>query len=79
MKTQIDNIIKAINMADFDNIDTLEVSIEDLKLLRAHILEQQETLARVNKEARVLHAKLSLRNLERPRKLKEYINMQEMR
>jgi len=44
MVKEVDTLLKAINLADYDGVRILEVKIEDLLLLRGNILTHQEEI-----------------------------------
>jgi len=54
MKTKIEILLQSINLASYDNIDTLEVSITDLMSLRKEILELREDVTFKNKQINML-------------------------
>jgi len=73
MKNRIDNLLKAINLANYDAVDNVEVSISDLIALKNHIELLREQNKALCKQIHILDSKLSLRVLERPIKLDRYI------
>ena len=76
MKTKLNNLLQAINLASYDGVDSLEVSLNDLLLLRETILNQEERLKKEERDKHILNSKLALKDLERPLKLKTYLEMQ---
>ena len=66
------DVVVAINMADYDNIKELSCSIDDLLLLRKHILEQEIRIKELSKQNAILDSKISLKILEKPVKLSVY-------
>lgn len=76
MKTQLDNILKAINLASYDSAEVLSVELQDLRLLRSVIMDQNTALKNAEREIHILSAKLALKDIERPMKLRAYIEAQ---
>jgi len=56
MIKEVDTLLKAINLADYDGVRILEVKIEDLLLLRGNILTHQEEIKGLVKKATRLEA-----------------------
>ena len=73
MKTRLDNLLKAINLADYDGVKTIDIGMPDLLLMRSVILDQQKALEKVAKEIRILEAKVVLKALDKPVRLDLYI------
>jgi len=73
MKTRLDNLLKAINLADYDGVKTVDVDMPDLLLMRSIILDQQRALAKAAKEIHILEAKVVLKALDKPVRLDLYI------
>ena len=73
MKTRLDNLLKAINLADYNGVKIVDVDMQDLLLMRAVILDQQKALEKVAKEIHILEAKAVLKALDRPVRLDLYI------
>lgn len=73
MKTRIDNLLKAINLADYNGVKTVDVDMTDLLLMRSVILDQQRALEKVAKEIHILEAKVVLKSLDKPVRLDLYI------
>lgn len=73
MKTRLDNLLKAINLADYNGVKTVDVDIPDLLLMRSVILDQERALEKMTKEIHILEAKVALRALARPVRLDLYI------
>ena len=48
MTKDVSVLIKAINLASYDDVKSLDVSIEDLMLLRHRILEDANKIVRLN-------------------------------
>lgn len=73
MKTRLDNLLKAINLADYDGVKTVDVDMPDLLLMRSVILDQQRALEKVAKEIHILEAKVLIKALDKPVRLDLYI------
>lgn len=73
MKTRLDNLLKAINLADYDGVKTVDADMPDLLLMRSVILDQQKALEKAAKEIRILEAKVLIKALEKRVKLDLYI------
>ena len=73
MKTRLDNLLKAINLADYDGVKTVDIGMPDLFLMRSVILDQQKALEKAAKEIRILEAKVVLKALDKPVRLDLYI------
>lgn len=73
MKTRLDNLLKAINLADYDGVKTVDVDMPDLLLMRSVILDQQRALEKAVKEIHILEAKVALKALDKPMRLDLYI------
>ncbi len=73
MKTRLDNLLKAINLADYDGVKTVDVDMPDLLLMRSVILDQQKALEKAAKEIRILEAKVLIKALDKPVRLDLYI------
>lgn len=73
MKTRLDNLLKAINLADYDGVKTVDVDMPDLLLMRSVILDQQRALEKAAKEIHILEAKVALKALDKPMRLDLYI------
>ena len=73
MKTRLDNLLKAINLADYDGVKTVDVDMPDLLLMRSVILDQQRALEKAAKEIRILEAKVLIKALDKPVRLDLYI------
>jgi hypothetical protein len=73
MKTRLDNLLKAINLADYNGVKTVDVDMPDLLLMRSIILDQQKALEKVAKEIHILEAKVVLKALDKPVRLDLYI------
>ncbi len=69
----IDNILEAINLASLDNLVAVEVSVEDLQVLRHKILELREVNKQLVLDTHILDAKLGLAVLETQVKLDVYM------
>ena len=65
-------IIKAINMANYDNIKTVEVDIEDLLLLKDVIESLQKQNNILKNDVNIANAKLALRVFDTPISLRAY-------
>ena len=66
MKTRLDNLLKAINLADYDGVKTVDVDMPDLLLMRSVILDQQRALEKAAKEIHILEAKVLIKALDKP-------------
>ena len=73
MKTRLDNLLKAINLADYNGVKTVDVDMPDLLLMRSVILDQQRALEKVAKEIHILEAKVLIKALDKPVRLDLYI------
>lgn len=73
MKTRLDNLLKAINLADYDGVKMVDIGMPDLLLMRSVILDQQKALGKAAKEIRILEAKVVLKALDKPVRLDLYI------
>ena len=73
MKTRLDNLLKAINLADYNGVKTVDVDMTDLLLMRSVILDQQRALEKVAKEIHILEAKVLIKALDKPVRLDLYI------
>lgn len=72
MKNKVDNLLKAINLADMDGLKTVQVDTEDLIVLRGHILEQNKQITRLAKDIVILEIKLNMTQVEKPINLRAY-------
>jgi len=68
----LDNLLKGINLADLDGIKEIEVSVEDLQLMRREILKGRELVQRLCRDINISDAKLGLCQLDRPIRLDTY-------
>ena len=68
----LDNLLKGINLADLDGIKEIEVSVEDLQLMRREILNGRELVQRLCRDINISDAKLGLCQLDRPIRLDTY-------
>jgi len=73
MKTRLDNLLKAINLADYNGVKTVDVDMPDLLLMRSVILDQQRALEKAAKEIHILEAKVLVKALDKPVRLDLYI------
>ena len=69
---KLDTLLKAINLANYDNLKTVEVSLEDLVLLRNTIIELQDQIKGLKKEEQTTRIKFALEQLDKPVKLSIY-------
>jgi len=69
---KVETILKAINMADYDEVKEISCSIEDLKALREHIISLEIMNKELKKQNVILDSKISLKILDRPVKLSVY-------
>ena len=70
----IKNIMQAINLADLDGLDSVEVSMKDLLALRDEINLGNAMLEGLKKRNTILVAQLSLCQLEKPISLSGYLD-----
>ncbi len=73
--TEIDLLMKAINLADFDNIKEIEVTMKDLRVLTDHIRSQKLAIAVLQDKNNRLDMSLAqseLNSIEKPIKLSVY-------
>jgi len=77
MKTDLETLLQAINLASYEGAYGVDVDMKDLLLLRAVIIDQQKALKKAEKEIHILSAKVVLKDIDRPVKLKAYIQMQD--
>jgi len=69
---KVDNLPKAINLADYDNLKSVEISLDDLKPLRSHIISLEDLIKSEQKRHVIAISKLQLELLEKPIKLNIY-------
>jgi hypothetical protein len=69
----LDELLKAINTAEYENLKQVTVRIEHLQELRHAVITLREQLKVCKKDLAVVDAKLSLCQLEKPIKLDMYI------
>jgi hypothetical protein len=69
---QIDDILKAVNLADYDGAKVLEVSIDDLKFLCNEIIDLRANNRRYKDNIKILEAKLYHSVINKPIKLETY-------
>jgi hypothetical protein len=72
MKSDIETLLKAINMADMDGLKKVEAEVSDLMLLRSVIQDQQVALQKQTKELQALQAKVGMKSLDKPMRLRMY-------
>ncbi len=71
---KIDNIIKAIRLADLDNIKSIKVKVSDLVLLAKEIDMKNKIIKRIDRELMIANSNLYKIILEEPIKsLDEYV------
>lgn len=76
MTQQTQNLLRGINLVHFEGIKTISVDIEDLLELRKVILEQEKLIQRLEKENKILSARLSFEVFKTPkRNLKQYLDV----
>ena len=69
---KVDNILKAINMADMDGVKQVTVDIDDLLVLRETINNLRLHNANLRADLEIANAKVVLKGLETPIKLDYY-------
>ena len=79
----LDLLFKAINLASDDNLETVEITMQDLLMLKEHIQDIDYELGEAEKDNLILRDKLRLTNislakselshLDRPIKLDYYV------
>lgn len=69
----INKILKAINLADYDGHRSLEVTMEDLLLLREEVLSLRANIVKNKVAVSTLEAKVELLKIDRAVKLDMYI------
>ncbi|DAB29335.1 MAG TPA: hypothetical protein CFH84_10030 [Sulfurimonas sp. UBA12504] len=72
MKTEVETLLKAINMADMDGLKKVEADVSDLMLLRSVIRDQHAALQKQVKELHVLQARVNMKSMEKPVRLRMY-------
>ena len=72
MKRDVDILCEAINLAHYDKLESVEVSIRDLMVLRNEILVNNPIVEGMKKELKIIKANLTLKSLEKPTKLDTY-------
>lgn len=72
MKTEVETLLKAINMANMDGLKKVETDVSDLMLLRSVIRDQQAALQKQVKELHVLQARVNMKSMEKPVRLRMY-------
>ena len=73
--TKIDLLMKAINLADFDNLKEVEITMKDLRVLTDHIRSQKLAIAVLqdkNNRLDISLAQSELKSIEKPIKLSVY-------
>ncbi len=66
MKTELNMILQAINLADLDGLKQVSIEMKDLLLLKAIIKDMDKALASASREISRLEAKISLKDLDKP-------------
>ena len=69
---EIETLLKAINLASYEGIKEVTVSVNDLLSLRGYILALNDDIARLKNDNNIINAKLCLRDLEKPTQLRMY-------
>lgn len=69
---KVDNILKAINMADMDGVKQVTVDIDDLLILRETINNLRLRNANLRADLEIAIAKSFLKEIEKPIKLDYY-------
>ena len=72
MKSEINKLLEAINLADMDGLKAIRVDMKDLQELRGHILEQNKQITRLAKDVVMLEIKLKMTQVEKPISLRAY-------
>ena len=72
MKSEINTLLEAINLADMDGLKAIRVDMKDLQELRGHILEQNKQITRLAKDVVILEIKLNMTKVEKPINLRAY-------
>ena len=72
MKSEINTLLEAINLADMDGLKAIRVDMKDLQELRGHILEQNKQITRLAKDVVMLEIKLKMTQVEKPISLRAY-------
>ena len=72
MKSEINTLLEAINLADMDGLKAICVDMKDLQELRGHILEQNKQITRLAKDVVMLEIKLKMTQVEKPISLRAY-------
>ena len=72
MKSEINKLLEAINLADMDSLKAICVDMKDLQELRGHILEQNKQITRLAKDVVMLEIKLNMTQVEKPISLRAY-------
>jgi len=65
----IDNLLRAVNLAHLDGLKTVEISMEDLKTLQREIKVQEQAISVLKKDNHLLRVSLAqsqLKVLEKP-------------
>ena len=72
MQEKLNTILKAINLAHFDNLKTVVVEMADLLFLRETVKSQSAAIKRMQKEIYILQVKVELQKVEQPINLDSY-------
>lgn len=75
MKNRLDNLLKGINLANFEGLKTVDVEIDDLVFLRSVIKDYQDAIIKAQREINTLSAKVVLKDMERPVSLRSFIDV----
>lgn len=76
MQEKLNTILKAINLAHFDNLKTVIVDMDDLLFLRETVKSQSAAIKRMQKEIYILQVKVELQKVEKPINLDSYKKLQ---
>jgi len=69
---KLNDILSAINLADFEGVKEVSVKITDLKELSNRIVLLEKQLNEQRKEVSILRSKISLKILNKPIRLDTY-------
>ena len=75
MKNELENLLKAINLADLEGIKRVTVDVKDLLLLKSIIKDQDKSLAKAQREISILEAKILLRDMKTPVSLSSFVDV----
>lgn len=75
MKNELDNLLKAINLADLEGVKSVTIDVKDLLLLKSIIKDQDKSLTKAQREISVLEAKIVLQDMKSPVSLNSFIDV----